>query len=812
MLNKTLHHISFYLFAFVVFLVCTNILADTDVRVSLDNQCFDPACFFDLEGIGFRKDNAHFNKGWLGIFMENAEDQGILIKELTKGSPAAVSGLKAGDIITKMNNETTTGKDNSNLVQFKKTIETIGAGGAPELTVSRNGTEMVFQPKLIAKLLKGIANPVTPFIPEVFSEEEMRKAPDSDHAGICFIDFALKNEKYRDMLGTTLQRIGEEAYAREDFQSDTGTNTFRLSIINYLLLHPFATPGIGRFIRDKFSGADAGTQIEFTAKLLDLPSSGKDENTTQSESLQKQMQSLINTLPVSVSFIKEAFHNVPREEFDFLYHHADKIWIPEEKTDTQDLAKFLTLSRKADLAKIFEATAILLSKIPPEYLHPDSLTISSEQGLNGSGKHLPETSRDRLSPFQLPKSLQQTNTKDTIKEKLEGTCDFGGDILFVQDTTIGKIVVGGTGTSYYYADAALIIDLGGDDYYFNNAGASNKDMPAAICIDLSGNDVYETTHPFTQGTGWFGTGILIDLKGNDKYVSQNFSQGSGLFGVGLLLDKEGDDFYSGHVLNQGTGFFGTGLLDDLSGNDVYFSRQFAQGVGLTKGVGALIDYRGNDFYFTGGEYPDFRDPEKSFQSMSQGTGMGIRPEETIVGASGGIGVLIDQKGTDRYHGDYFSQGSGYYYSLGYLCDKEGSDRYYAGRYAQGAGIHSAVGLLEDASGDDTYECTLGVAQGCGHDTGIGFLLDEGGNDLYRSETTSQGVALEKGLGVLADFWGNDAYYANGNSQGFSSPSKTEEINSIGILLDNQGDRDIFHEPIPDNLLLYRLNGGVVLNR
>ena len=99
---------------------------------------------------------------------------------------------------------------------------------------------------------------------------------------------------------------------------------------------------------------------------------------------------------------------------------------------------------------------------------------------------------------------------------------FAGDILFVQDTNIGKIVVGGTGASYYYADAAVIIDLGGDDYYFNNAGASNKDIPVSICIDFSGNDVYNATNSFAQGTGKFGIGLLMDFDGNDKYLGQNF--------------------------------------------------------------------------------------------------------------------------------------------------------------------------------------------------------------------------------------------------------------------------------------------------
>jgi len=72
--------------------------------------------------------------------------------------------------------------------------------------------------------------------------------------------------------------------------------------------------------------------------------------------------------------------------------------------------------------------------------------------------------------------------------------------------------------------------------------------------------------------------------------------------------------------------------------------------------------------------------------------------------------------------------------------------------------------------------------------------------------------LEKGMGLLADFCGDDSYRANDNSQGFSSPSKTEDIIGIGMLIDNQGNRDTFHDTLPENLLLYRANGGLLLNK
>ncbi len=774
-----------------------NIFAEDGVQVSVDDRSFDIENFFYLKEKGFRKDKVNFNKGWLGIFMENAEGKGILVKEITKGSPADEAGLKTGDIITEINNKTTLDTDDLNLIQFKKTIETMGTGGIPELTISRDGTEMVIKPKLIAKLLANMTEP----LPSLLWLNERLLADSSQKSENSFINFAIQNETYKERLGATIQRIGEEAYVREGFQANNEVNPFRLSVVDYSMLHPLDTPRIGQNIHDNLIDKDICTQVEFAAKLLDVGSPLKIEQIDAAGSLQEQLQRIIDSLVPSVSLIKEAFHDLSQGEVEFLYQNARKVWLPDEKITPEDLTRLLALSQKVDLSKLFEAVSLLLTKLVP-------ISFQDETGT----KPPLDVTQTKVLPFNLPEPIRCQNIQNNLSGDIKDANNFAGDILFIQDTNIGKIVVGGPGTSYYYADAAVIIDLGGNDYYFNNAGASNKNIPVSICIDFSGNDVYSATNSFAQGTGRFGIGFLVDFGGNDTYLGQNFSQGSCLFGVGLLIDNDGDDFYSGHVLNQGVGFFGAGLLSDLKGNDIYICGQFAQGVGFTKGVGALIDSSGNDFYFAGGKYPDFRDPEKSFQSMSQGMGMGIRPEETVVGASGGIGILIDQKGNDQYHGDYFSQGSGYYYSLGLLYDHEGADKYYAGRYAQGAGIHSAIGLLEDKSGDDTYECSFGVSQGCGHDTGIGFLVDYSGNDAYRSATSSQGIGLEKGMGILADFSGNDSYQANDNSQGFSSPSKTEDIIGIGMLIDNQGNRDIFHDSLQKNLLLFRPNGGLVLNK
>ena len=64
--------------------MCMDISAEDGVQVSVGDRRFDIETFFYLKEKGFRKDKVDFNKGWLGIFMENAEGKGILVKEITK--------------------------------------------------------------------------------------------------------------------------------------------------------------------------------------------------------------------------------------------------------------------------------------------------------------------------------------------------------------------------------------------------------------------------------------------------------------------------------------------------------------------------------------------------------------------------------------------------------------------------------------------------------------------------------------------------------------------------------------------------------
>ena len=346
------------------------------------------------------------------------------------------------------------------------------------------------------------------------------------------------------------------------------------------------------------------------------------------------------------------------------------------------------------------------------------------------------------------------------------------------DTPFGEVLVGGKGPTTYAEDAALILDLGGDDEYLARAGGACPDLPVSLCVDLSGDDRYVSDVPYTQGAAAFGIGVLVDGAGDDVYVASSSAQGCGVAGIGILLDREGSDRYEGDTFVQGAAAFGIGALWDSDGPDAYCANLFSQGFGFVGGVGVLMERGGDDTYFAGGTYPDLREKGRYTQSLSQGFGYGYRDR-----ASGGIGILADYRGNDAYCAEYFGQGAAYWYAMGILFDGAGNDRYVARRYAQGAGTHLCVGALLDEGGDDRY-LSWGVSQGCGHDLAVGMLLDAGGEDAYASDWLSQGAGNANGIGLLVDERGDDRYEDTGQSRGYGASAR--EYGSIGVLLDLSG--------------------------
>jgi hypothetical protein len=362
------------------------------------------------------------------------------------------------------------------------------------------------------------------------------------------------------------------------------------------------------------------------------------------------------------------------------------------------------------------------------------------------------------------------------------------------DTPLGKIICGGVGRNVYTNEAFLIIDTGGDDIYLNSAGGANGlvGRPISIVIDLGGNDQFISRQSFSQGAGVFGIGILAALGSNSTFIAKHMSQGAGFFGCGLLMTGQGQQTFEADTFCQGAGMFGAGILWQRGGDTTYRACQMAQGFGGTSGFGLLLDESGNDLYYAGGKYPCGWLPGQ-YYSLAQGFGYGMRPF-----AGGGIGILCDLKGDDRYIADVYGQGASYWYSTGLLLDAEGNDFYQAYQYCQGAGIHLSSGALIDWSGDDQYSA-YAICQGAAHDYGVGMLIDRAGNDRYSAVSTAQGSAINNSFAMLLDRAGDDFYAGRDpkQTQAAGHDGGKREYGSIALLLD-LGGNDVYSQGQTNN--------------
>ncbi len=325
-------------------------------------------------------------------------------------------------------------------------------------------------------------------------------------------------------------------------------------------------------------------------------------------------------------------------------------------------------------------------------------------------------------------------------------------------TPLGGLIVTGPGNDTITEEAVVMIDLGGNDTYLNNAGSTGRHGGVAVCLDHSGNDRYESPDSsYVQGFGFLGVGMLVDLAGNDVYKAKHFSQGAGILGVGVLWDRAGSDTFSAHTFCQGAGMFGLGMVLDDSGNDVYDCASNGQGSATTLGMGILSDLEGNDKYRLACDTT--KDAMGGLPGYGQGGALSFRayPWEKKLVAYGGVGMLVDDKGNDDYVSKGWNcQGGSYIMSLGVLVDNEGNDHYDCGT-GQGSGIHVTNAILIDKKGDDAYEGGF-RSGGSGSDRSPGFLIDYEGNDTYKSNTSSYGTGCKPfSYSLFIDYKGDDRY-------------------------------------------------------
>lgn len=358
-----------------------------------------------------------------------------------------------------------------------------------------------------------------------------------------------------------------------------------------------------------------------------------------------------------------------------------------------------------------------------------------------------------IKEYKTADSLYSLDTATTKK--------FDGVVLY---TPLGTVRITGSDNDMITSQDLLCVDLGGNDRYRGRFASSIPvEQPISVVIDLDGNDIFDgsdTTH--TMGSGLFGIGCLIDLKGNDNYISKHSAIGNALYGVGLVADFEGDDIYTGNVWTQGAAHIGVGAVVDYKGNDIYSCAEQSQAMGSTLGAGILLDVEGNDSYIARDDGNVSALYLNQSVAMSQGVGYGRRADlGDGHSLAGGVGILVDGKGDDIYSAQVWAQGAGYWWGLGILEDLAGNDKYRNGKYSSGAGAHFAVGVFTDLSGDDEYnignETAKNQYHGHARDGSLGIATDGAGNDKYFLKTLSGGAADLGSIGFLWDREGNDDY-------------------------------------------------------
>ncbi len=391
------------------------------------------------------------------------------------------------------------------------------------------------------------------------------------------------------------------------------------------------------------------------------------------------------------------------------------------------------------------------------------------------------------------------------------TSAFPTEKPLIVETPNGRIGLGTPGDDTWTGAFTVLVDPGGNDRYVEcaiGAASGTAGRRVGFFADLGGDDVYECGEQnLTLGAAILGVAAFYDLgAGDDRYVGGHVTLGAAIGGAAVFYDDGGSDVYEGRAYTQGAAGFGVAVFHDdavqappetssdegtkepveigLFDNDRLSAWANAQAFARPRSVALCINTRGNETYHAGGVYlhaPLFAD---RYQSFSQGFAIGSRE----IDWAGGIAMLIDHDGNDRYLGDIYNQGVGYWYGAGLLWDGGGNDTYEMTQYGQGSGIHLAIGGLVDVSGNDTYVMHTGLGQGGSHDYAASVLHDRGGSDRYHGATSCNGSGLTNSVGLQIDRSGNDTYGARRkNGVNFARPARG--FPSIGILLDLQGDDD-----------------------
>jgi len=746
--------------------------------------------------------------GVLGVRIEAAADTAVKVISTTADSPAARAGLRSRDLIlAAAQYRISSPRDLSRYIQslepgtevsllVERATETDGRAAGTRLELGCMVTDVK---RLYPLMNERAAGTPTSRFPR-------------HHQLLAGIDSLERTAaRFVDTMGHKQTLLGlQRAFA---FEGERYGADLRLGDVQLALTHPLKGAAMADGLSQEIAGfGELRDYLRLASDRLDLaplnsggPAADRDEAADRAmAAILSDAQwppTLVDELLVPFASanrrVEDAFRDLAEGERQQLLRQIPPLLIEfataralDQGDDSQiaQYANTLRLAKKVDVAQLLAAAAALAQLTEAKTL----------KRIRKASRSLPGVSE----VAQLPPT-------------------FGGTFLYAHRSDLGWVVIGGDGDNIYGEDAAIIIDLGGDDIYLNNCGAPvfvavagqathTQRSAVGLLLDFDGDDEYVGNGWGSLGSAIGGVGFLIDLKGDDTYSGDSLTQGAAFCGVGVLWDQKGNDRYHAQRPAQAAAFFGAGLLLDRAGSDHYAAAEQAQGFGGAGGFGLLYDRQGDDRYLADRGAPSSYGAAGGFEGWSQGVGCGFRRS-----APGGIGVLVDGAGDDFYQAGNFSQGTGYFFGMGMLVDRAGDDRYRSTRYSQGAAAHQAVGCLLDVNGDDDYFARQAANQGAAWDAAVGILEDRAGDDRYVGGGLAQGAASMNGVGILFD-WAGEDYYAVTDGQGRAGSVEYwggRDALNIGMLLDTGGQSDRYSEDgRGDNTKQASAKGGLFLDR
>jgi hypothetical protein len=741
--------------------------------------------------------------GYLGVYMDAVkmtEKQGaIRLSTVVANSPARRAGVRAGDVLVGIEKGPFTVPQGEVLEHFRQLLKTKAPGDSLLLLIERFETEssMAFEgqkTRTVKQALLPDLNKLLASNPGQRLELKARRAKVRLQIKVVLgrrpevkLTQLPKNSSLRPDLekltspeqaiidkARSLKRM-DKAYkdVLDRFEEDEKNNDpFRLPTFRYLHRQPGKVSAMGRSLVNGLDQAlkdlDVGAMIAEVAPIfsgsqwpepralprLPAPRSGAGADghlkyilrTMERAAYYRDKALTLLTSKERVFLLETAFPKMIARFNESIYLHTD-----EDSARWRDNQAGIELLKKIDRGTLLKATAELSPLCSQDYLR--------------------RLRRDLRACF-------------AGRE--------GQAVLHQSSSKFGPVRILGSGPNLERQRSGLVIDLGGHDMYAAPVASGYGDrFPVSVCLDLGGNDQYQSTRAGSQGSGLLGLGLLVDLAGDDTYLSSaDGSQGCAFAGSGILFDISGDDDYRGQSLAQGAVFaVGYGALIDGGGDDTLSANMYSQGFAGPGGVAHCLQRGGDDRYLGGAGKPSSYGSKDVYQGFCQGAACGFRGY-----ASGGIAVLLDSAGKDRYSAGNFSQGGGYYFGLGLLADLGSSDdRYVGSRYAQAFSAHSAGAFFIDKGGNDHYSGVIGALQGAAWDLSFAIFIDEAGNDSYWGMNAfSLGASAHNGMAFFFDYSGVDSYR---NSQGLARavPNNYHGGVSFSLFFDGGGERDHFFD-------------------